>query len=344
MSFLRDGSGPSPEGVGVVCLGEALIDMVSLRRGIGLDGAPGFQKAAGGAPANVAVGVARLGVPAAFIGAVGHDPFGTYLIQELKRHRVSTAGVMRVGGRRTALALVSLDPDGERDFLFYGERPAHLGLRLTDRMQAMIRRGSVLHYGSITLIGNPSRHATLAAMSQARRADRFCSYDPNLRPDLWPDVRTARHWIWEGLQRADCVKVSAEELAFLTGQGDVTRGLRALTEAGPRLAVATLGRDGCAFCSSVGEDRIAGFAAKVVDTTGAGDAFVAGMLVGLLEASSGMPRDLPNASALIRVLTFANAAAALSTELRGGIPSLPSRRQVTMFLARHGFRHFSIGE
>jgi fructokinase len=320
----------------VACLGEALVDLVSLKAGVGLDGAPGFRKAAGGAPANVAVGVSRLGRRAVFLGAVGGDPLGTFLCETLQRHGVDVVGVVRAAGRRTALALVSLKADGDRDFLFYGDRPAHLALRLSGTMRSMIRRARVFHYGSISLIAEPARTATLSGIREARRARRLCSYDPNLRLHLWPDARTARRWMWEGLRQADCVKVNEEELAFLTGRHGVTRGLRALVEAGPRLAVATLGREGCAYSCATGEGRVAGFAAKVMDTTGAGDAFVAGMLVGLLEASPGLPEALSDASGLESVLTFANAAAALSTERRGGIPSLPSRRQVLAFLARHG--------
>jgi fructokinase len=318
----------------VICLGEALIDLVSLRAGVGLDGAPGFRKAAGGAPANVAVGVSRLGRRSAFLGAVGADPLGSFLCETLRRHGVSVAGVERATGRRTALALVSLKADGDRDFLFYGNRPAHLALHLSGARRAMIRSARIFHYGSISLIADPARAATLSAIREARRGGAFCSYDPNLRLHLWPDARSARRWLWEGLRQADCVKVNEEELAFLTGMRSVARGLRALVKAGPRLAVATLGREGCAYACAAGEGRVAGFAAKAVDTTGAGDAFVAGMLVGLLEAAPERPGALPDGPTLESILTFANAAAALSTERRGGIPSLPSRRRVRTLLAR----------
>lgn len=322
----------------VACLGEALIDLVSLKAGVRLEWAPGFRKAAGGAPANVAVGVARLGRRAAFLGAVGDDPFGSFLQEELRRHRVDVAGVARVSEWRTALALVSLKADGDRDFVFYGDRPAHLGLRLTQEMRSLIRGARIFHYGSITLIADPAREATISAIGEAGRARRFCSYDPNLRLNLWPNARTARRWIWEGLRHADCVKVNEEELVFLTGRHSVARGLRALVEAGPSLAVATLGPEGCAYYSAAGEGKLPGFTAKVVDTTGAGDAFVAGMLAGFLDASGERSPILAEDTTLEPILTFANAAAALSTERRGGIPSLPSRRQVARFLRERGVR------
>jgi fructokinase len=319
----------------VACFGEALIDLVSQKSGVGLQEAPGFRKAPGGAPANVAVGVSRLGRRAAFLGAVGDDPFGTFLVQTLERHAVYTARIARTC-RRTALALVSLKADGERDFLFYGHQPAHLGLRLTNGMRALLREARIIHYGSISLIGEPARQATLSAIREAHRANRLCSYDPNLRLNLWPDARTARRWMREGLRHADLVKVNEEELAFLTGTYSVAQGLRALVAAGARLAVATLGANGCAYCGSMGEGKVPGFPVRAVDTTGAGDAFVAGMLVGLLEASSTPRPNLPDAVRLEAILIFANAAAALSTLHHGGIPSLPSRRRVLAFLRGQG--------
>jgi len=316
----------------VVCLGEALIDLISERRGVGLAGAPGFRKAAGGAPANVAVGVARLGRRAAFLGAVGADPFGAFLCHELERYGVNVSGLVRARGRQTSIAIVSLMADANREFLFYGERPAHLGLSLTRGMRLILRHARIFHYGSISLIGGPARASTFRAIREAREANCFCSYDPNLRLNLWNDARTARRWLWEGLHYADCVKVNEEELVFLTGSGDVARGLRSLVQAGPRLAVATLGAKGCAYYSMTDEGKVEGVAARVVDTTGAGDAFVAGMLVSLLNASTTSSVNLPVGGTLKAILAFANAAAALSTERCGGIPSLPSRRQVLTFL------------
>jgi fructokinase len=318
----------------VVCLGEALVDLVSVRAGVGLDRAPGFRKAAGGAPANVAVGVARLGHRAAMLGAVGGDPLGRFLTTALRRHHVDVAGLTTLADRRTALALVSLTADGDRDFLFYGDRPAHLGLRLTRAMRALLRRARVFHYGSISLIAEPSRGATLAAIRAARVAGAFCSYDPNLRPGLWPDVRTARRWLREGLAGAHIVKLNAAELRFVTGEAGVARGLRTLVSEGVALAVVTLGSRGCAYISRDGVGRVPGFAVDTVDTTGAGDAFAAGLLVGLLEASAPGQVAVPAPPALRSILAFANATAALSTERRGGIPSLPSGRRVAAFLRR----------
>jgi fructokinase len=319
--------------VDVVCLGEALVDLVSTKSGVRLDAAPAFRKAAGGAPANVAVGLARLGCRAAFIGAVAVDPLGSFLAGTLRRAGVGIDAAAR-SARPTALALVSLAADGDRDFLFYGDRPAHLDLRLTPAMRRQVRRARVLHFGSISLIAEPARGATLAAIAEARRAGVLCSYDPNLRLKLWPSERVARRAIRATLPLADVVKVNAEELAFLTGAGSVPAGLAALCAAGPRLAVATLGAEGCVYRTAERDGKVDGLPARVVDTTGAGDAFVAALLAGLVAATAQRPLPLPEGAALEAILRYANAAGALSTERRGGIPSLPSRRRVLALLAR----------
>ncbi len=322
----------------VVCLGEALVDLVSMAPGLGLHRAPTFRKAAGGAPANVAVGVARLGYRAALLGAVGDDALGRFLVEELRRHRVDVGGVARLPDRRTGLALVDLTPEGEPDFLFYGDRPAHLGLRLSRAMLARLRRARVFHYGSMTLIASPSRRATLRAVREARAVGAFCTYDPNLRAALWPGPRTARRWLGAGLAGADCVKLNAEELRFLTGEADVAAGLRILARKGLGLVVATLGADGCAYAGVAGEGRVPGFPVKAVDTTGAGDAFAAALIAGLLDAAGDRPVTVPDRARLEHVLAFANAAAALSTERRGAIPSLATRRRVIALLRRYGAR------
>jgi fructokinase len=312
---------------GVVCLGEALVDLVSTRAGVGLDRAPAFRKAAGGAPANVAVGLRRLGSRAAFIGAVGADALGDFLVATLVRAGVDVAAVRR-SRRPTAVALVALTRDADREFLFLGDRPAHLDLRLTPRMRAVIRRAGILHFGSVGLVSEPSRGATLAAIGEARRAGVLVACDPNLRLGLWPSAAAARRLVVRTLPLADIVKVNEEELGLLTGARSVPAGLAALAAMGPPLAVATLGAEGCAYRSPAGEGKVAGFPARAVDTTGAGDAFMAALLAGLQRSPE------PEAADLQAILSYACAAAALSTERRGGIPSLPTRRRVAAFLAR----------
>ncbi len=205
----------------IIACGELLIDFVSTESGVSLAQAPAFVKAAGGAPANVAVGVARLGYRAGFMGQVGDDDFGHYLADTLSANGVNTDGLCFSSEARTALAFVSLRADGERDFMFYRNPSADMLWRPEDVAGNYAASTRIFHYGSISLIGEPSRSATLEALESARSGGALISYDPNLRMPLWRDPIRARNGILDGMAYADLVKVSEEELFFLTGQEDM---------------------------------------------------------------------------------------------------------------------------
>ncbi len=312
----------------VVCLGELLIDFVSTESGVSLVEAPAFQKAAGGAPANVAVGLARLGVPSGFIGKVGSDDFGRFLAQTLEQNGVDTTGLRYSDEARTMLAFVSLRANGEREFMFYRHPSADMLLRPDEIDPAYVGAARVLHYGSISLITEPSRSATLRAAQIAQERGRLISYDPNLRLALWPSAAMAREGILEVWPLAHVIKVSREELTFLSGEEDLTAAARRLWHDRLRLLVVTEGAAGCRYVTAHAQGRVPGFRVPVVDTTGAGDGFVAGLLAGLLERERAWERvaDLED------VLRFANAVGALTTTRRGAIPALPTRAQVEAFM------------
>src|ERR1022692_1081181 len=167
-----------------VCLGELLIDFVSLKAGVRLADAPEFRRAAGGAPANVAVGLARLGVETAFVSKVGADEFGKFLRTTLEREGVDTSGLITTKQAPTGLAFVSLAKDGERTFAFYRDPCADTLLAPEDLRERPWRGAQVFHYGSISLIAEPSRSATLAAIARAEERGMLISCDPNLRLPL----------------------------------------------------------------------------------------------------------------------------------------------------------------
>ncbi|MDW7982222.1 MAG: PfkB family carbohydrate kinase [Thermomicrobium sp.] len=314
----------------VVSCGELLIDFVALQRGVRLAEASAFRRAAGGAPANVAVGVARLGRRAAFLGQVGDDDFGHFLANTLRRAGVDVRGLCFTPLARTALAFVSVRADGERDFLFYRHPSADMLWRPDDVEREVVRATRVLHFGSISLIGEPARSATLAAVAEARTSGALISYDPNLRLALWPSPQAARDGILLGWREAEVIKLSEEELEFLTG----TRApevLRGFWHERLRLVVVTHGAAGCTYLTANGQGTVPGFPVRVVDTTGAGDGFVAGLLVGLLER----PGDW-SLHELEQVVRFANAVGALVCTRRGAIPALPTRSRVQRFLRGAG--------
>ncbi|MBL8146351.1 MAG: hypothetical protein JNL34_08195 [Anaerolineae bacterium] len=307
----------------VLCMGELLIDFVALESGVAVGDASGFLKAAGGAPANVAVAAARLGHSAGLIGQVGDDPFGHYLAGVLAANGVDVRGLRFSPEARTALAFVSLGPGGERDFIFYRHPSADMLMRPEDVDLSLIDSCSIFHFGSITLIGEPSRSATLAAVRHARAGGKLISYDPNLRMSLWPSAEAAKTGMLLGMQDAEVVKVSQEELTFLSGQSHAG----ALWRDGMKLIIVTHGADGATLYTPRERFTAPGFPVEAVDTTGAGDSFVAALLSGLLTYGDAFDRHLPE------IAHFANATGALTTTRKGAIPALPTRQQVEAFLA-----------
>ena len=314
----------------VVCLGELLIDFVALESGVTVGEASGFEKAPGGAPANVAVAVQRLGKQSAFLGQVGDDAFGHYLADVLKDEGIDVRGLRFSSDARTMLAFVSLQTSGERSFMFYRHPSADMLMTPADITTEVIDAAQIFHFGSITMISSPAKEATLAAAQHAQNSGKIISYDPNLRLALWPDAEAARAGMRLGLEYAHIIKVSNEEVDTILNPGE---SLQDWWEQFEQLQVIflTRGQGGAiAYRRNGDETSHPGYTVNTVDTTGAGDSFVAGMLVSLLEqiqAGSSFEQIQYG-----QVLRFANAAGALATSGRGAIPSLPTREIVTKFL------------
>jgi fructokinase len=307
----------------IVCMGELLIDFVALESGVTVGEASGFLKKPGGAPANVAVAVAKLGHESAFITQLGDDPFGHHLEGVLKAEGVDTRGVRFTSEARTMLAFVSLGADGERSFQFYRHPSADMLMRPEDVALDVIAGKRLFLYGSITMISEPARSALFHALDYARAQGAQTVYDPNLRPALWPDMDTARRQILAGLEYAHIVKVSDEELEFLTGGRDAA----ALWRDNLNMIVVTHGAGGATVYTRSASHHAPGFVVEAVDTTGAGDGFVGGLLVRLLETGADFERHLPE------IIRFANAVGAITCTQKGAIPALPRRADVEAFLA-----------
>ena len=316
----------------VVCLGEVLIDFVPTVTPTTLIEAPAFKKAPGGAPANVAVGLARLGIGSAFLGMTGDDPFGHFLEQTLREAGVDTRWLRFTADARTALAFVSLRADGEREFTFYRHPSADMLLRPEDVDAAAFTNAKVLHVGSISLIAEPSASATRVALARARAAGCLISCDPNLRLALWPDPEAARAGLLEAVAAADVVKISDDELNFLFGTDDPAEARSHLLAPHHRLIVITYGARGCVWLTHSAEGRLPGFVVEAVEATGAGDGFTAGLLAGLLDRPDAPLHD----ARLDAICRFACAVGAITTTVRGAIPALPDRATVERFLEQHG--------
>ncbi|KAL7183897.1 hypothetical protein ACSBR2_026132 [Camellia fascicularis] len=315
----------------VVCFGEMLIDFVPTVGGVSLAEAPAFKKAPGGAPANVAVGIARLGGSSAFIGKVGEDEFGCMLADILKQNKVDNSGMRFDPNARTALAFVTLRADGEREFMFFRNPSADMLLSESELDVNLIKQARIFHYGSISLIEEPCRSTHLAAIEIAKESGCVLSYDPNLRLPLWPSTEAARKGIMSIWDQADVIKISEEEISFLTGGDDPYDDnvvLEELFHPNLKLLLVTEGSEGCRYYTKQFKGRVPGVKVKAVDTTGAGDAFVGGILNSLV-SNVNLYQDEKQ---LREALLFANACGALTVTEKGAIPSLPTKEAVLQIL------------
>ncbi|GIP39498.1 fructokinase [Paenibacillus sp. J31TS4] len=324
----------------VYALGETLIDMVPGDTW-GDAGETAYIPKAGGAPANVAACVSKLGGRAGFIGKHGRDAFGTLLAHTLEQAGVETRYYTATEEAKTALAFVTLDASGDRSFLFYRDPSADLLLRPEEVPVAAILEGGMLHIGSISLTGEPSRSATLHAAQEAHRMGAFVSYDPNWRPALWPSEEAGLAAVRELYPYCSLIKVNREELGLLTGSEDLQEGSEWFHRQGIRYVFVTLDAEGCYYSAAgeTGEERITGRVpgrrVACVDTTGAGDAFIGALLYKLSLHEDSAP---PDARLLRDWAAFAVAASALVTLRKGAIAALPSLAETEAFQGQEGDR------
>ena len=269
--------------VDVVSMGEALVDFLPSSRGRRVRDVKSWHPCVGGAPANVAVGLARLGAKAALVGVVGADEFGSFLKEGLGREGVDVSRLRQTEAGRTGLGFVSLTKAGERSFTFYRNQAAETFFdeRDTRAAGALLTQATVLHVGTNWLVSPKSRVAVLAAMRRAGAAGRLTSTDPNLRLHLWPDQRTLKRLLEELVSTCAIVKLSHEETRFVTGRRSPERAVEWLEEQGVVLAVVTLGAQGAVLRFRGQTRRVPAPRVRVVDTTGAGDGFTAGLLYGV---------------------------------------------------------------
>jgi len=297
---------------------------------VSLADAARFNKSPGGAPANVAIGLRRLGISSAFVGQVGADPFGDWLCEVVRREGVQREYLFQTELARTTVAFVAAREDGKKDICFYRNPGADM-LYSPDAIDEKLFDGArIFHCGSLSLSENPCRDAQFKAARMARAKGVLVSYDPNWRPSIWRDFQLAHHLIWEMMALADVVKVAEEEWEFITGTNDFAEGADMIRLCGPKLVVVTCGSDGVYFDYKSGSGKVAGLSVQTVDTLGAGDAFMAGLISQLLESASLAEAMIQDS--LKKTLHFANACGALATTKVGAIPALPTRGEVESFL------------
>lgn len=305
-----------PMDLDLLVIGETLVDFVPLHRGL-LREASGFELHGGGAPANVAIGAARLGARTGFLGVVGDDEFGWFLRQNLEREGVDVLGLRMAPGVQTGLCFITLDANGERSFLHRGGA-AHTLFGPGDVQPDRVRPARSLCFSSGVM------RTAEGAQAIGRLIEGWTGLitsDPGTFPRSWGDPLAARERLLPALDRCHIVKCSAEETLFLTEEVDPRKAARRLVERGAELAVVTCGPRGAIFARAEDEGTVAAPPVEVVDTTGAGDAFMAALLSRLARETA-RPAEL-SVEALHTHLAFACAIGAAACTMRGAVTGVP---------------------
>jgi len=312
----------------IVVLGEALIDLFA-EKGTALHNARSLHPSPGGAPANVAVALARLGVNVGFIGKVGNDDFGRYLIELLASEGVDITHFTIDPRGPTMLAIVARPSATEQQFILYNG--ANSLLSADELSKEYIISAGTFIYSSITL-ATDGRDAVHQAVYWANDAGNQVIFDVNLRPLLWADLDMARQRINESIDSATVVKMNEAELEFVTGTGNPVVGSQQLINRGVQMCCVSLGADGAFFNNGNACGFVPSFSVDVKDTTGSGDAFVAGLGMQLNQLNKSV--NSLDHLALYRIVSFANACGALTTTKFGAMSALPKLSAVEK-LRRH---------
>ncbi|MBR9855349.1 MAG: carbohydrate kinase [Algicola sp.] len=309
----------------VYCIGELLIDFVAEKQGSDLSKAFEFTKKAGGAPANVACAISKLGGNGIFIGCVGSDPFGTFLLETLKNEGVDIS-LTQLSDTFTTLAFVSLSEDGERDFVF--NRGADKELKYNASLRKNLH-GNILHLGAATaLLGGPLEKTYAKYLFDGLTKEMFISFDPNFRSDLWKeDEETFIKKCMPFVEKSHLCKFSREEAQLLSGKEDIEDACDFLHTMGTKIITVTLGKDGTLLSMNGTKKVIPSIPVTPVDTTGAGDAFIGCLLYQISDLGNFDP-VMEDFSLLEKMVATANKAGAITTTNYGAIMALPTKEQL----------------
>ena len=315
----------------VVALGEVLIDFT--QNGKSAQGNGLFEANPGGAPGNVLAMLNNLGKKTSFIGKVGNDQFGLMLKATLEELGIGTENLMLDDEVHTTLALVHTFEDGDRDFSFYRNPGADMMLRADEVQEELIQSTRIFHFGTLSMTHEGVREATKKALDVAKASGVMISFDPNLREPLWKSLDEAKEQVLYGLQYADILKISDNEIQWLTGEEDYTEGVKKIREMKDiSLILVSMGKEGSRAYYKDMIVEVKPFLQKnTIETTGAGDTFCANVLNYVLE--NGL-EDLTE-EGLKEMLTFANAAASIITTKKGALKVMPTKADVEEFLANN---------
>ena len=306
----------------ITCFGELLVDMIALNPGK-LTEVDGFLKKFGGATANTASGLAKLGVPVNYLCKVGADPFGEFLKNDLSGGGVNIRGIVTSPTGTTTLAFVSLTKAGERDFFFI--RGVHD--KITSSEVNLPKNTAIFHFGSLTQTSSTGMKATAKLIHQAIEQKAVLSYDSNIREFLWGDLKLAKLVVLDTLKKVNVFKVNEEEAKLLSGETDPARAAKKLWRDNLDLLLVTLAGQGAYFRTKNYGGKVTTITVKVVDTTGAGDAFNAGILESVYRDPSLLKQGEPKA--LERIVRRAAIIGSLTTTKKGAVAAFPSKAEIS---------------
>lgn len=313
----------------VIAIGEALIDFIPHEKGRALNNVENFLRVPGGAPLNVAAAVAKLGGKSQMLTKLGQDGFGDAILNEVKPLGVDVSRISRTKEANTALAFVSLREDGERDFSFYRNPSADMLLSAEEICSEDFNERDILHFCSVSLIDAPIKEAHRRAIEIAKEKGCLISFDPNVRLPLWKQPEDCRKAILEFLPLSNIVKISDEELEFITGIKDEKEALDSLLTGDVKVIIYTKGTNGAEFITKERVIFSPSFKVSAQDTTGAGDSFIGSLLYQVAEGEYSLEELVTlSEEKLQEILTFSNATAALTVCKKGAIGALPLKEEV----------------
>ncbi|SFB16498.1 fructokinase [Acetitomaculum ruminis DSM 5522] len=313
----------------LIAIGEALIDFIPQQTGAGISKVKGFEPKVGGAPANVCVAFTKLGGKSVILTKLGDDPFGDKIYNELESYAIDCSKIVRTVSANTSLAFVALKEDGNREFSFYRKPGADMLYRPEDVDREIFKGADVFHFCSVSLGDFPMKDAHKQAIKYANEENMLISFDPNLRLNLWENLEELKKAVWDFIPEADILKVSDEELEFLTGLTDIEKALPQLFTGKVKMIIYTMGSAGAlAICKDV-RAKSPCKKVKAIDTTGAGDAFIGSFLYRLLE--KGYNRD--NLEKLTKeqleeLLDYSNCYCSISIQKNGAAESYPTYKEM----------------
>ena len=315
----------------VVALGELLVDFTE--NGMSNQGNIMLEANPGGAPCNVLSMLQRLGKKTAFIGKVGNDNFGKMLREVVKEQGINTDNLILDDEVHTTLAFVHTKEDGDRDFSFYRNPGADMMLRKNEIDESLLENTRIFHFGTLSMTEERIAQTTRYAVEKAKDIGAVISFDPNLRPPLWDDLEKAKEQMWYGISKCDVLKISDNEISFLTGEDDIETGVKKiLKKYQPTLLCATQGKNGSiAYYKGESFFQKAFVRKDTVETTGAGDTFMACVLNSVLE------RGLNNLTEtdILYMLKFASAASSIITTKRGALKVMPQKEEIILFMENY---------